>query len=342
MSVLKIDGGYGEGGGQIIRTAITLSCITKTPIEINNIRKKRKVSGLRAQHLTSIKLLSKICNAEVEGLKIGSTSIKFVPKNVESCSLDANVGTAGSISLILQVLIPAVSIVRKSLKLSLVGGTDVSWSPTSNYTKHVLSEAYSRFGINFSMNIRKRGYYPRGGGMVDIEVFPSKKITPIHLFQRKTNKVKLICSFSKISKDRIRDVVTKTKEQLEKRGFVVNSELEEENAIDKGSSMLLFSIDSNSIIGSDGLLDHKTGNFTENTVNDFMACNMGVDNHLADMLVLPSSLSKEISVFRVQKITKHLETNLYVTSKITGCKYGIERLDDGYEVRIVGNSYSSI
>ena len=342
MSVLKIDGGYGEGGGQIIRTAITLSCITKTPIEINNIRKKRKVSGLRAQHLTSIKLLSKICNAEVEGLKIGSTSIKFVPKNVESCSLDANVGTAGSISLILQVLIPAVSIVRKSLKLSLIGGTDVSWSPTSNYTKHMLSEAYSRLGINFSMNIRKRGYYPRGGGMVDVEVFPSKKITPIHLFQRKTNKVKLICSFSKISKDRIRDVVTKTKEQLEKRGFVVNSELEEENAIDRGSSMLLFSVDSNSIIGSDDLLDHKTGNFTDNTVNDFMTCNLGVDNHLADMLVLPSSLSKEISVFRVQKITKHLETNLYVTSKITGCKYGIERLDDGYEVRIVGNSYSSI
>ena len=342
MSVLKIDGGYGEGGGQIIRTAITLSCITKTPIEINNIRKKRKVPGLRAQHLTSIKLLSKICNAEVEGLKIGSTSVKFVPKNVESCSLDANVGTAGSISLILQVLIPAVSIVRKSLKLSLIGGTDVSWSPTSNYTKHVLAEAYSRLGINFSMNIRKRGYYPRGGGMVDIEVFPSKKITPIHLFQRKTNKVKLICSFSKISKDGIKDVVTKTKEQLEKRGFVVNSELEEENAIDKGSSMLLFSIDSNSIIGSDDLLDHKTGNFTENTLNDFMACNLGVDNHLADMLVLPSSLSKEITVFRVQKITKHLETNLYVTSKITGCKYGIERLDDGYEVRIVGNSYSSI
>ncbi len=342
MNILKIDGGYGEGGGQIIRTAITLSCITKTPIEIKNIRKKRKVPGLRAQHLTSIKLLSKICNAEVKGSKIGSTSIKFVPKNVENCSLDANVGTAGSISLILQVLIPAVSVVRKSLKLSLVGGTDVSWSPTSNYTKHVLSEAYSRLGINFSMNIRKRGYYPRGGGIVDIEVFPSKKITPIHLSQRKTNKAKLICSFSKISKEDIRDVVTKTKEQLEKKGFIVNSEIEEENANDKGSSMLLFSVDSNSIIGSDGLLDHKTGNFTENTLNDFMACDFGVDNHLADMLVLPSSLSKEMSVFRVQKITKHLETNLYVTSKITGCKYDIERLDDGYEVRIVGNSYSSI
>ncbi len=165
METLKIDGSFGEGGGQIIRSIVTLSCIRKIPVQIENIRKNRKIPGLRAQHLTSIKLLSKICNANVEGLKIGSTSIKFIPHEVESCSLEVNIGTAGSISLLLQVIIPAVALTGKKLKLSIIGGTDVLWSPPGNYTNHVLSEAYSRLGIDFSMNIKKRGYYPKGGGL---------------------------------------------------------------------------------------------------------------------------------------------------------------------------------
>jgi RNA 3'-terminal phosphate cyclase (ATP) len=342
MDILKIDGSFGEGGGQIIRSVITLSSITKIPVQIENIRKNRTNPGLRAQHLTSIKLLSKICSADVEGLKIGSSSIKFIPNEVKSCSLEENIGTAGSISLLLQVVIPAVAIARKNLKLSIVGGTDVLWSPTSNYTKFVLSEAYSRLGIDFSIDIRKRGYYPKGGGIVDVEVFPSKKILPINLLERKTNEVKLLCSFSKISNNLILNLVEKTEKELRKNGFVVNSDVKEETAIDRGSSMLVFSLDSDSIIGSDGLLDSKKGTFPESISKDYLTYDLGVDNHLADMLVLPASISKDTSVFRVQKITKHLETNLYVISKITGCKYGIGKIDGGYEVRIVGNSNASI
>jgi len=179
MDFLKIDGSYGEGGGQIVRSAVTLSCITKTPILIENIRKNRRVSGLRPQHITAVKLLSKICNAEVQGLNVGSTTIKFSPKNLENNILSEDIGTAGSISLILQALIPAGSISEKSLELSIIGGTDVPWSPTSNYTKYVLSEAYSRMGINFSMEITKRGYYPKGGGLVKVKIYPSKKLKPI-------------------------------------------------------------------------------------------------------------------------------------------------------------------
>ena len=168
---------------------------SKTPVQIDNIRKNRKIPGLRAQHLTSIKLLAKICNADVGGLKVGSESIKFTPGEVESCSLKENIGTAGSISLLLQTIVPTVAIAGKKLQLSIIGGTDVLWSPTGNYTKYVLADAYSRMGINFSMNIRKRGYYPKGGGIVDVEVLPSKNISPINLLERKTKEVKLFCTF---------------------------------------------------------------------------------------------------------------------------------------------------
>jgi len=113
MDFLKINGGFGEGGGQIIRSAISLSCITKQPIHLENIRKNRKIPGLRPQHLTTIKILQKITNAKVIGAEIGSIDLKFIPNNIESLELIEDVGTAGSISLILQVLIPIVAISQK-------------------------------------------------------------------------------------------------------------------------------------------------------------------------------------------------------------------------------------
>ena len=198
MDFLKINGEHGEGGGQIIRSAITLSCITNQPIHLENIRKNRKEGGLKPQHLTAIKILQKIANANVIGAEIGSTELKFIPGNIENLELIEDVKTAGSISLILQVLIPVVSISQKKLSLIIKGGTDVLWSPSMNYTQYVLKEAYSRMGIEFSIEITNRGYYPKGGGEIKLEVYPSK-IKSINLLERKSNNFKLICTFSKIS-----------------------------------------------------------------------------------------------------------------------------------------------
>lgn len=341
MDFLKIDGSYGEGGGQIVRSAVTLSCITKTPILIENIRKNRRVPGLRPQHITAIKILSRICNARVQGLNAGSTAIRFFPKNLENYFLNEDIGTAGSISLILQVLIPAVSISKKSLELSIIGGTDVPWSPTSNYTKYVLGETYSRMGINFSIEISKRGYYPKGGGLVKLKVYPSKKLKPISLTKRKTKSVKLFCSYSDLSSERIKNEVQQTENFLKDADFSIESEIKEELALNKGGSILIYSQDSSSITGYDALTD-TTAEISKRISKNFIRNNLGVDNHLSDMIVLPASLIDETSFYRIKEITKHLETNLYVASKITGCKYGIGKLDDGFEVRIKGNSDSII
>ena len=198
MEPLKIDGSFGEGGGQIVRTAITISCITNQPIIIENIRKNRKSPGLKAQHLTAIKILQKMCKATVEGANIGSTTLKFIPKKIQTIALSENVGTAGSISLILQVLIPIAAICKTKLDLTIKGGTDGKWSPTIDYTQNVLREAYSRMGIKFVMKVIRRGYYPKGGGMVKINVNPSEKIIPVFLKKRVTKTAYLFCSYSKI------------------------------------------------------------------------------------------------------------------------------------------------
>ncbi len=345
MDFLKINGGHGEGGGQIVRSAITLSCITNQPIHLENIRNNRKDKGLKPQHLTAIKILQKITSAVVIGAEIGSTELKFIPGEVESLELIEDIKTAGSISLILQVLIPAVSISQKKLSLIIKGGTDVLWSPSMDYTRYVLKEAYSRMGIEFSIEIIKRGYYPKGGGEIKLQVYPSK-IKSINISKRQTDNLKLICTFSKISLKTIKEKVNEIKEKICKEKICkekINLEIEikEEEAIDSGASLLIYGIDNNSIIGVDSLFNKKTQNF-DLDFNKIINNLVGLDEKLADMIIVPASLAQGKTIFRVKEITKHLETNLFVTSKITGCKYGIGKISEGFEVIIEGKSNSSI
>ena len=340
MDFLKINGGYGEGGGQIIRSAIALSCITKQPIHLENIRKNRKIPGLRSQHLTAIKILQKVANARVIGAEIGSTELKFTPGNIENLELVEDVGTAGSISLILQVLIPVVAISQKKLNLTIKGGTDVLWSPSIDYTQHVLREAFSRMGIEFSFELSKRGYYPKGGGEINLQVFPSH-VKSISFLERKTNYVKLICTFSKLPIEKIENQIEEIKKKLTKENFIVETEIKNQETIDSGASLLIYSIDEHSIIGVDALFDKKTQRF-DLDFDKFVKNLQGIDQNLADMLVVPASFGQKKTTFQVREITKHLETNLFVTSKITGCKYGIGRLTNGFEVIIEGISDSSI
>ena len=337
MEFCKIDGSYGEGGGQILRSAVTLSCIAKIPVKIEKIRYNRKNPGLSAQHLTAVKILSKICNAKVSGLRIGSTELEFCPNDMCSVSLTEDVGTAGSISLILQVLINAVSLSRKSLEITMRGGTDVPWSPTIDYTKFVLADALSRFGIKYSVGVNKRGYYPKGGGVVHVKIRPCDKITPILLTNRDTKNVRLHCTYSKISEQRIKDALLCTVQDFEKNGFDAHVEFLTEKGLDGGASILAYSNDKSSVIGADSLWDVYKDSFAK-SFGRFVSNGLGADENLADMLVVPASQSSGTSVFRVQSITKHLETNLYVASKITGCKYGIGKVSGGYEIRMRGRS----
>lgn len=341
MEFLEIDGSFGEGGGQIVRTAITLSCILQKPVVIENIRKGRKKPGLKPQHLMALKVLEKICNAKLDHVKIGATNLKFSPGEVKSIDLKEDVGTAGSIALIIQVLIPVVAICKKKIKFTIKGGTNVLWSPSIDYSQIILRELYSRMGINFSLNVIKRGYYPKGGGIVELEVFPSKKINPIILAKRNTKNVKLSCSYSKLSSELITSRVKSIEKELMENHFVVQTTIIEERALDEGASLLISSIDTDSIIGVDSLFNLKQNRF-DLDLNKFIHTNFSVDENLADMVVLPASLANGMTIFKVDKISKHLETNLFVASKITGCRYGIGKIKNGYEVRIEGISNSSI
>jgi RNA 3'-terminal phosphate cyclase (ATP) len=245
-------------------------------------------------------------------------------------------------------LIPVIAISQKKLDLAIKGGTDVLWSPSIDYIQHVLGEAYSRMGIKFSIGLSKRGYYPKGGGYVQLQVHPhnikailfSKNIKAILFSKRKTSNVKLICSFSKLPIEKIKKEIEEIKKKLTDANFIVDIEIKNEEAMNSGASVLIYSIDENSIIGIDGLFDKKRQKF-DLDVEKFIKSS-SIDENLADMLVVPASLGNGKTIFQVREISKHLETNLFVTSKITGCKYGIGKTSNGFEVIIEGISNPSI
>ena len=339
MDFLKIDGAFGEGGGQIIRTSVALSCITKKPVIIENIRKNRRSPGLKAQHITAIRILQKICGAEVEGAHMGSQELCFIPRDVRGGNLEEHVGTAGSVSLVLQAVIPVMAVSKGRLELKITGGTDVSWSPTFDYMQHVVRETYARMGLKFSISLDKRGYYPKGGGQVTLKADP-QKISPVRLLERSTRLVKVNCTYSKIPERTIREAVENITSRLTEKHYTTSQQIREEDALDAGAAVLVHMEDANSVLGTDALFDKKTGNFAK--LGKIDENKLGVDENLADMIVVPASVASGMSIFRVPNITKHLETNLFVASSITGCKYGVGRVDGGYEIRVEGTSDSGI
>lgn len=335
---LEIDGGYGEGGGQMVRSGLALSCITGRPVRIFNIRKNRRIPGLGAQHVTTARILQKMSGARVEGAEKGSTEIRFAPGDVTDLETSEEIGTAGSISLVLQVAILAAAASKRRLKCTISGGTDVPWSPTINYTRYVLGAAYARMGMHFSVDVHRRGYYPKGGGSATLSVNPSS-LRPASFSKRDSN-VRLVCTYSKMQADEIEAQVGRIQDELSGGGVTVDSEIRRQDAADPGASLLAYGAGKDSVIGADALFDKKMRSFDLDT--DCLVCSPGVDANLADMLVVPASLCGAKTTFRIREITRHLETNLYVASKITGCRYGIGKIDDGFEVIVEGVSHAGI
>jgi RNA 3'-terminal phosphate cyclase (ATP) len=169
--VLSIDGAMNEGGGQIVRMAVALSAITGKAVEISRIRAKRPVPGLAGQHCAAVQAVGRMCRAQVTGCEKGSTCISFYPDDIRKADITLDIGTAGSIPLVLQAWLPVA--LRTGGAITVTGGTEVRYSPTIDYLEQVFLPVLRRSGAAIAVEILDRGYYPRGGGRVRVMVDPS-------------------------------------------------------------------------------------------------------------------------------------------------------------------------
>lgn len=311
-----------EGGGQLLRTALALSTLTGQPFRMTNIRAKREQPGLKAQHLTCILALKELCNAKTDGAELGSTELLYIPGEMTSKSLDADIGTAGSITLLLQAILLPCTLAKKPRKLTITGGTDVPWSMPIDYFTHVLIPHYKRYA-DIKVKLLKRGYYPKGGGTIELTIKPAHTSTPFNLITKEP--LITIKGISHASKDlATARVAERQAQEAEKhlRQYKANITAEYSDTPSTGSGITLWAVhgkeETNFLknIGADALGEQGkqaelVGKEAAEKLLLELSRNAPVDRHLADNLVPLMAVCAPSSITTTE-ITEHTKTNIEV------------------------------
>ncbi|MFH8080744.1 MAG: RNA 3'-terminal phosphate cyclase [Candidatus Aenigmatarchaeota archaeon] len=330
--MIHIDGSL--GGGQMLRSAISLSALTGKGVKITNIRKGKKDAkpGLKPQHMTVVKILGDFCNAEINGLKENSLEIEFKPWQITARDRKIDIGTAGSISLFIQAVLPVLIFAEKEVNLQIKGGTDVAWSPTINYIKFVFLPMIRKMGINAGLEIERHGFYPRGGGQVKLLTEPVKKIKPMVAIERGNFKglhvETTIGKYTKEYAERIARSCMSIFEYLVPKDKI-SIGIKADKTDDFGISLLLCATFDNSIIGLDGLNERGSDveKFAIKISTDFervLKSDAVIDKFLADQLLIYMALAKGESKIKVEEITEHCLTNIHVIEKFLPVNFQID------------------
>jgi RNA 3'-terminal phosphate cyclase (ATP) len=313
-----LDGAYGEGGGQILRTALSLSILMGKPVKIEDIRANRKKPGLMPQHLTVVKALQKISSAETEGAMMESTGLIFKPGETRSGKYLFDVGTAGSTSLILQAILPPLAFGPGKTQVILKGGTHVPWSPPFHYLEKVFIPVLSGVGVRADLTLVTWGWYPRGGGEVRIEIEPARTLHSLRLVQSwKPESLKVLCASSNLPAhitDREKNGI---RERLSREGL--SAEFEVFDGPSPGQGNMVFIAAGSGVnragftaLGERGKRAEQVADEAVDALLSFLNSGAAVEEHLADQLVPYLALAEGPSELLVQHISSHLRTNLWV------------------------------
>jgi RNA 3'-phosphate cyclase len=325
--MIEIDGSYGEGGGQIMRTSLALASLLGEDLRICNIRRKRPKPGLAQQHLVSVRAIQEITQAEVEGARLGSTELTYRPERIKSGKYKIDIGTAGSISMVLQTVFSTCLFTGQPIELVILGGTDVKWSPPVDYLRHVFRPLMEKMRVKAEIEVQRRGYYPRGGGIVRAVVHPIKSLRALNLLERgAVAGIKGIAHSSNLPCHIVERMAMAAKSKL---NYPCSIELECGKGFSTGTGIVLWAVGENSLLGSSSLgeIGKRAEKVGEEAAVQLMAelqTNAPLDSHMSDQVIPYLALAEGASRVRVAKVTNHMTTNIYVVEKILGLKFKIE------------------
>ncbi|TMQ75603.1 RNA 3'-terminal phosphate cyclase [Candidatus Accumulibacter phosphatis] len=329
--MIELDGSHGEGGGQILRTALTLSMITGIPFRIERIRARRSKPGLLRQHLTAVNAAVQICGAQAEGAAPGSQALSFIPGKIRGDDYRFAIGTAGSCTLVLQTLLPALWFADAPSTLRISGGTHNPAAPPLDFLSRSWLPLLLRMGVEMKLELLRHGFYPAGGGELYASVRPVSALQPLELLER-----------GELRAARATAIVAGVPIEVAKRelaelhlqlGGVLGELRQEMRALSSREgpgNALLVELQYREItelftaFGEKGLPAEVVASRVAKLARHFHGSTAAVGEHLADQLVLPLALAGA-GAFTTVNVSSHLQTNVEVIGKFLPVEFSLTR-----------------
>ncbi|NIR30480.1 MAG: RNA 3'-phosphate cyclase [Gammaproteobacteria bacterium] len=312
---MRIDGATGEGGGQVLRSALSLSLLTRTPIEIFNIRARRSKPGLRPQHLRAVEAAAEVGQARLEGNRIGSAELHFRPTQVASGRYRFDIGTAGATSLVLQTVYLPLALLAAPSSVRVTGGTHVPLSPCFHYLDLSWRWHLARAGVALALTLERAGFYPPGGGIIHAAIEPGARVRPLWLEQRGALLgVRGISAGARLPAHVAERQREQARARLSERDVRADIEVERLDARSPGSMLLLLAEFEHAracyfALGERGKPAERVADEAADALLAFLQTDAVVDEYLADQLLLPLAFAEGDSILVAARITEHLRTN---------------------------------
>jgi len=343
--MIIVNGSHGEGGGQILRTALALSAVAGEACSITNIRKNRPNPGLQNQHLEAMRAVAELCSAETKGLEMHSTEVEFHPGKISKEGLEVSIKTAGSVGLVLQPLMIAASQSGRTIDVEIKGGaTNGKWAPPVNYVKHVLAPMLGKMSYKTNIEIERYGYYPKGGAHVFARL-TGTKLEPVNLTERGNiiGLTGISHASAALQKAKVADrqalAAMKELKMATHESSIAMNYVETANP---GSGIEIFAETENSIFGSDALGEVKkkaedVGKEAARRMAATLKAHSCVDEYMEDQILPYMALAAEggKSRIKVPVLTGHTKTNIWVIEKFLNVKFDV---DEKSKIIICGQS----
>lgn len=315
---IQIDGSFGEGGGQILRTALALSCLTGKPFEIHRIRANRQKPGLRPQHLQCVMAARQIAGAQVTGAEVGSSHVTFEPGPTRPAEYRFDIGTAGSTSLVLQTVFLPLAFAGGPSTVAITGGTHVPFSPCFHYLQRQWLPHLQKAGFSLALHMKRAGYYPEGGGHILAEIGPVTEALPLRLEGRgMLTRVEALSAASNLPRHIADRQAARANNRMVKQKLPFHTDVADLPAHGKGTMLFLLAQFQEAqagyfALGAIGKRAEKVADEACEELAAFLKTEAAVDRFLGDQLLLPLAVAPGESRLAVERVTQHLLTNAEV------------------------------
>jgi len=328
LGLVEIDGSYMEGGGQIVRTAVGLAAATGRACRVVNVRKARPKAGLAAQHLSAVRAVGRLCDARIEGDEIGSTELTFRPlRLMPPARLRVDVGTAGAVTLVLQALLIPLAAAGARVELEVRGGTHVKWAPTTDYFERVFARFMEKVGFALRVLEARPGFYPRGGGLVRVEV-RGGPLRPLELVERGELLDTSVLSLASETLRRAR-VAERQIEGARRAARFDEAEARYAHSPSPGTAVLALARYSNAVLGASALGERgrpaeQVGGEAARLLAGQVETGACLDEHMTDQILPYLALAGGESRVSVAAITDHCRTNMAVIGEFLPVRFEVD------------------